>query len=1710
MATFNEIRDQYLGELKAEQAKTAQTAQPAQQTKALSFKEMSQQLLASARQQETEQPKTEVPVQPVQPRAENFSLTDSIMRGGYNYAATVAEAVGAHDTADALQKTAAKKYPAANPDFASVDSMGDFASYAGERILENAPNWVAPAAATAGAGMLGAGPVGAVVAGLGATAISMFGEARGDIRQRTGEDRPFAAIPATIANTALEAAAPLKILKDVGLTKVFKKAVNETVNELAKETEKKVAKSIGRQVVDATGKVLTTGVVEGGTEGAQQTNLIMTSKLLQDKDWTLTPKETKEVVESIIAGATVGPGMHVTGHGLKYIGDKLVQAGSDDQTRALAPNPEKILADEVRARLAKIKEIDDRLTAAASQTDADLIDVDNLFSGLFDVQAGHYGANVQKGAGAPTEAQVDKNSPSAVTNAMAMAGAKVHYTDANGTEAVFDPKDHQNFSKLPTGAHASIADTDSETDKTYFKETAKHIDSILDKLGLKNKMRVIVGTEIDPMSMTVHGSDINAGVSDHYIQLNQKARYGDKTKVDINTLEGQLTKLFTINHELGHAVFYHMLQKESSLVEKKALVQAYKQFLTDMSNNNELEMMRISDGAGSIYRSIKKYGKETSQYGLPTMSQKLGKMDPETASYVTSFDEFVANQFGRYMQGKTADKSFSYTAGMESIFGKALDKMRKLFRLTRKYSETKESFKDFMDKVFLQEEVRKLRQSYTDYKLNNKTTAELASDLKSMGIETKSQQVNSTSFSEQKSGIAVDDLLYTHESKLGAFLEKLGLKKQASNFKQHMDLHMGFMRLSNLLTPIQIAELAAKTGYKLPAEYMDIVREYANTKASYQSRAQDTLVEWKALKKDGAGRVSRMLFEASELSDELNRRLSPNEIDKLRTKLQLTDEEYQTWQNIDKSFRDTLNDMQHGLIYEYARSYTDDSAKARKFREDWEAASDEGTRMALIEELTGQEILNTTVEGSVFHPLYTALQNLEKSMNQLRNKHYFPRSRLGEYYVRVVAKAKGQEWDGTVASKAGETLGFYSFDSEKEAKSFLADNLADAKDAGVAINQNKMPSEIFAVTAMPQAMIDKLLENVELTEEQRQIVEAAKLNLSPGKRFLKHLKKRRGIAGYSEDAIRVYANYMLMAGNHLARVEHAKDLIDAVNKMDRFIKDAEQFGVGKDLSDITRLRDYYNRHLQYLMKPDNDWATLRAVGFLWYLGFNVKSAAVNMTQIPLVTLPFLGARYGNVQASSEILASMKRFVNHMRGNRSLSEEETNLLDTLREAGVIDESMATELAGLAEGGALRRLVPGMDLQSAFNKTMYYSGALFRMGEKFNRNVTALAAYNLARKQGHSVEAATKMSRQAIETTQFEYAKWNRAELMRGKKSVIFMFWQYLQHSAFLYFGGAGAKTAMRMFIMTGLIAGLQGLPFGDTIMDMIDILGTKIRELFGSADPRVDTRTYLRELLQSITDNPDVLMRGMSSQWGLGPLHLFGLLGAPIPNVDVQGSLSAGYMLPWAQAAMQPADNADEKLGKIAESVLGPIAGIPIQLYKAMESDSPDTYKRVSQAMPTFIKNAMTGARWAGQGQVEYNKGGMMYDLSNTEGRVASALKMLGYTPTAVNQKYNQISAAKEATTYYALRRTLLMQDYFEAKRNGNREGMADIRETVRDFNKATRENPELRGMQIKQSDLNASARRRMVEMRKREAGKPDRRTKALETSIKSAYPVIGE
>src|SRR5690606_1096244 len=109
---------------------------------------------------------------------------------------------------------------------------------------------------------------------------------------------------------------------------------------------------------------------------------------------------------------------------------------------------------------------------------------------------------------------------------------------------------------------------------------------------------------------------------------------------------------------------------------------------------------------------------------------------------------------------------------------------------------------------------------------------------------------------------------------------------------------------------------------------------------------------------------------------------------------------------------------------------------------------------------------------------------------------------------------------------------------------------------------------------------------------------------------------RKNTAGFSTEAMRTYAAYMTNASNHIARMEHNRDMTQALADLDRSRKTVQG-----DITDLTELHAYYTEHFKYLMNPENDWAKLRAFGFLWYLGANPKSALVNTTQLPLVTYP---------------------------------------------------------------------------------------------------------------------------------------------------------------------------------------------------------------------------------------------------------------------------------------------------------------------------------------------------------------------------------------------------------------------------------------------------------------------------------------------------------
>ena len=1628
-------------------------------------------------------------------KAEGFSALDSLGRGAVNLASTVASAVGATETGVDLANYASREFPAATPDVTELEGGMDWASFIGERLLENVPNLAnTGAGAAAGAALGSAVPVvgtaaGGVLGALGATFLPIYGEVRQGIQQKTGRDDALAALPAGVANTALEVIPVLRIGKNLGLGKAVSKAIKEVAEE---------APTLAQTAKKAAAEFVKTGGAEGVTETIQQYNNLLTQKVLADESLlSLSDEDKNQLLNAFAGGAAAGGPMG----SLSVVGGRLIDRNSPEGEKALA-SPEQGLHEMLQERLRQIETNEAILEAAAAQrTEEDplghSIDLQNM------VQTGTKGRSAIPGFAATVEG------PYASSKSISTFGDMIIDTADKDGNPVSLPVTAE---AIPAGKVTAIHAPDASPEvKTQINNIASGLTDILDKMGLSDIKVMLadsaeIGNRWAAYPKTSLGAAGKLANGTYVIGYNQKAIANPNLRGATGAdpkITSDLMGLDTAYHELGHAIFTHTWER-SSPTEQKALLQGYKETVQKALKGSLTDKAAAMGMLSEQYMTRKRSDLKDYPYDA-----YLNTKTTAGQTYETNLAEYLANQFGRYALNRVAQKKYSLPEGMRAVFSRAYERLQKLYRLVKRQTKTNETFQAFLDNMFLRQEVKQIESAIAALSPEDRKQGNiLKQELKTDGLQQAQDPVNNTApYSEPTSGSYQP--IYS-ASFLGTFLEKMGLRRRADDVRQHEDLHMGFAKISYLLTPIQIAELAQKSGFQNPAQYMALVREYANTKMKQVERADTVLHSWKQMGKQSANRVSKLLYEISTASDDLGRQLNLQEIEKIAAKVKATEEEVAMWRQINNSFRDILDDIERGLVYETARSYNADLAKAKSFREAYLAAEDDATRVALVEDFTGEPFVNPE-SAELGHPLFTELEQIRTSIRKMQNRNYFPRSRMGEYVVKITSTDKGQSWEGTTSTRSGETVGYYAFDSKKERDAALKEMLPDARKAGLAIVGDKLETEVYSLMSMPQIMIDKITRELDLNDEQRKQIRDISLQLSPGKKFLRHLQKRKGIAGYSVDAMRVYANYMMSAGNHLARVEHSRDLIQALNDIDAFLQEKRQTGLGTVLDDITKLRDYYRRHFQYLMRPDNDWANLRAIGFVWYLGFNLKSALVNMTQVPLVTFPVLGARYGDAKASKQLLKAYGSVNKWLLGKESLSADELALIDTLREAGVIDESMVSELAGMGEADIIKRMLPTMDLNGALNKVSYYAGTLFRMGEKYNRLVTAISSYRLMRDSGGTHEAGIQEARWAIETTQYEYTKWNRPELMRGKKSVIFMFWQYLQHSAFLFAGGQGSKAALRMWIMAGLTAGLLGLPFAETLLDILDASGTFLRRLFGDADPRVDTREWLRELLLEITDQPDKVLYGSSAFWGLGPIHLASLFGAPIPNIDIQGSIGYGNMLPWTKGFTEPAQNTTERVGQITASVLGPIAGIPLQMYKAIASDDPNTWKNVEKALPTFMKNAVQGTRWMVEGEETFRGEGQLMDFSDPEGRVEAALKALGFQPTALTQKYRQIKAVQEATTYYATSRQLLMTDFYYAKKINDREGLADVRSAIADFNKAVREDPLLRKMQITGRDLNQSYRARLRAVQRREQGKADlRRDRALQEQVEGLYPIVGE
>lgn len=387
----------------------------------------------------------------------------------------------------------------------------------------------------------------------------------------------------------------------------------------------------------------------------------------------------------------------------------------------------------------------------------------------------------------------------------------------------------------------------------------------------------------------------------------------------------------------------------------------------------------------------------------------------------------------------------------------------------------------------------------------------------------------------------------------------------------------------------------------------------------------------------------------------------------------------------------------------------------------------------------------------------------------------------------------------------------------------------------------------------------------------------------------------------------------------------------------------------------------------------------------------------------------------------------------------LTEDEAQFLFDQTEKGTLQAAQFNALLGTARGNIRSSKAAG-----AIQGWMY----MFSYTEQFNRRVTALAAYRLEKErsmaEGKSEEdaryAAAQIGQQAVNTSQGEYAMYNRPEMARGNLlQYVFMYKQFVIISVQLMKGltPTGRVTFLAMLL---LMSGLKGLPFADDIMDLIDTLAQKFGIKMGSVE--MELYKFLGGILPGV--GPSIIMRGIldtaigatvSTRVGLGDL------------IPLTGMFRAGAD-PWREV--------QNFAGPVASGIMG-LAGTAssLAMYGAealgIASDKT-TFNDILRESPVTALRALgdTYSYW-NNGAITSPQGKL---VSTDVGMWTYVSRLLGFYPATATTQNDMVRMAKISRDYMLDIRASYTAAYVKAGMSGDREAQQNILQSVAEWNDA--------------------------------------------------------
>jgi hypothetical protein len=674
---------------------------------------------------------------------------------------------------------------------------------------------------------------------------------------------------------------------------------------------------------------------------------------------------------------------------------------------------------------------------------------------------------------------------------------------------------------------------------------------------------------------------------------------------------------------------------------------------------------------------------------------------------------------------------------------------------------------------------------------------------------------------------------------------------------------------------------------------------------------------------------------------------------------------------------------------------------------------------------------------------------------------YFPLARFGQYLV-VVKDAEGQVANVSRAETMAEADAtrrqlVTAFPSGKgftvgkvlKAKDFVADR--DAVGRG-------FMEQLYGV-------IDKqgmdAMQRAELEDALGQLY----LSSLPDLSWAKHGIHRKGTPGFSQDARRAFAQNVFHGASYLAKLRYGDQLQEQLSEMQKRVDAGASDAVFDSVKAQQLVDEMVKRHDAAMNPKTNALSTaLTSFGFLFHLGLSPASAMVNLTQTALVAYPIMGARWGFAKSSAALLKASGEAA---RGKNditsSLSAEERAAFDEAVRSGVVDVTMAHDLAGIAQG-------EDRNVSYKLRPVMRAASFLFHHAEKFNRQVTFVASYRLAREAGADDKAAYEQAVQATYDGHFDYSANNRPRVMQGNVArVVLLFKQYGQNMVYTLARNAqqslkGATPEARaearkalggLLVTHGLASGVLGLPMVTTLLAAASMLG-------GDDDEPWDAEVALRNMLADTFGHKaaEVMARGLSR---LTPWDISGRVGLDkLIFPDVQEGLEGQRL---AESAMTAA--------------LGPVAGIGVNLLKGLQEMSEGRYARGLETMaPSMARGPLKALRYGNEG-VRDKSGVVVQD----EVGVAELLgQAAGFSPSSVRNSFEGKSAIVQHDRALVARRSALIEQFAMASMAKDEPGKSEARQDIAKFNE---KNP---GRRIAPGNLMQSVRTRVKRIQQAQNG----------------------